>query len=101
MTYPGNLKAFLKFFMGLASCDFVTNDYVFVNILLYEPSEELTLTPYNDRFEELGFDSMSMVYNLGDLSLIQFYFLILILKVIFYKLTGICADCREKVTDTS
>jgi hypothetical protein len=55
--------------MGLASCDLVTNDYVFINILHYEPSEGLTLSPYNDRFEELGFDSMSMVYNLGDLAL--------------------------------
>jgi hypothetical protein len=68
LTFPGNLKAFLQFFMGLASCDLVTNDHVW-GFLDYEPSEELTLTPYNDRFEELGFETKSMVYNLGDLAL--------------------------------
>jgi hypothetical protein len=35
--FPGNLHAFLGFFMGLASCDLITNDYVFQEVLLYVP----------------------------------------------------------------
>jgi hypothetical protein len=56
----------------------------------YEPSSELTLTPYNDSFEDLGFDSLSIVYNMGDLSVLQFYILVLILKLAILKISGLC-----------
>jgi hypothetical protein len=87
-TLPGNLSSFLKFFMGIASCDLVTNDYVFVEILYYEPTSEQTLTPYNESFEDLGFETKSMVYNLGDLALIQFYILVLIAYLVILKIAS-------------
>jgi hypothetical protein len=69
---------------------------------MYEPSEEQTNNPYNDRFNELGFDSMSMVYNMGDLSLIQFYVLVLLGRLIFYKLQSCCCSKnKDKASATS
>ena len=48
--------------------DLFTNDTIFKEVLNYNPTSGLD--PYNDSFNDLGFDSMSMVYNLGDLSII-------------------------------
>jgi hypothetical protein len=47
-----------------------TSETFYIDFLSYEITKEQTLTPYNDSFEELGFDSMSMMYNFGDLGII-------------------------------
>ena len=66
--FPPNIASFLKFFMGLAALDLFTNDTIFTEVLCYVPT--VGLDPYNEQFEELGFETSSLVYNLGDLSLI-------------------------------
>jgi hypothetical protein len=101
-TFPGNTQAFLSFFMGLASCDFATSDYVFNEVLFYSPQNALTLTAYNEKFNNLGFDSMSMVYNMGDLSLIQFFVLVLVGQLIYFKLLACCKEsAKVKARKTS
>jgi hypothetical protein len=84
ITFPGNIRTFLQFFMGLASCDLFTNEEVFTNVFFFTPT--VGLEPYNDNFENLGLDSASMVYNLGDLAVIQFYLLFLILFLLIAKM---------------
>jgi hypothetical protein len=75
---------FLNFFMGLASCDLFTNEEIFANVFFFTPT--VGLEPYNDNFENLGFESASMIYNLGDLAVIQFYLLFLILFLLIAKM---------------
>jgi hypothetical protein len=54
--------------MGLASCDLFTNEEVLTNVFLFSPT--VGLEPYNDNFENLGFETSSIIYNLGDLAVI-------------------------------
>jgi hypothetical protein len=70
--------------MGLASCDLFTNEEIFAKVFFFTPT--VGLEPYNDNFESLGFESASMIYNLGDLAVIQFYLLFLIIFLLIAKM---------------
>jgi hypothetical protein len=68
ISFPGNIRMFLQFFMGLASCDLFTNEEIWRTVFHFEPSQGME--PYNDNFDALGFETSSIIYNLGDLAII-------------------------------
>ena len=56
------------------------------------------MVAYNARFELLGYDTTSIVYNLGDMSLIQFWVFVKVLILLFYGLLSkmYCCECMAK-----
>jgi hypothetical protein len=81
-------QVFCLFFTGFASADLFTSDEFFTEVLHFYPT--VGLEPYNDNFDELGFGTKSMVYNLGDISIIQLYIPLLALLLILKK----CGCCK-------
>ena len=81
----------LKTFLDLAVLDIFTSEEIFSETFNYTPT--IGLEEYGDRFTLLGYDTMSVVYNLGDLAIIQFYIGIIILKVIWYKFLSFFTCC--------
>ena len=84
VIFPGNIFSILKVFISIAQLDLFTDENTYSNTLNYNPiygMEEL-----NERFDLLGYDTQSMVYNLGDLSLIQFWIFIKLIYLGIYFL---------------
>jgi hypothetical protein len=54
---------------------------------MYNP--EIGHDPYNEKFSTLGFDTKVFFYNLGDISVLQFYVVYLVIKLLIQKI-GCC-----------
>jgi hypothetical protein len=76
LILPGNLFGILKIFINIATLDLLTSETMFSATFDYNPM--YGMSEYNDRFGLLGYDTQSVVYNLGDLSVLQFW--------VFFKL---------------
>jgi hypothetical protein len=57
----------------------VGTEDLFAGVFNYEPTKGME--PYNERFLMLKYESTSVVYNLGDVSLIQFW---IFFKIFFF-----------------
>ena len=68
IVFPGNIFSILSAFISIASLDLMTDENFFSNTLDYNPQDGMVA--YNERFELLGYDTTSIVYNLGDMSLL-------------------------------
>jgi hypothetical protein len=97
ISFPPNIFAILKVFIGIAQLDLITDDDLWVGTFNYEPS--VGMDPFNNRFELLSYETKSIIYNLGDLSIMQFYvFVGLIWLLIYYLLVkaSCCCHCMAK-----
>jgi hypothetical protein len=66
--FPGNIFGILKVFMSLAQLDLITSEDTYANTLNYNPVDGMD--EFRVRFTLLGYDTTSMVYNCGDLSIL-------------------------------
>ena len=66
--FPGNIRGILKVFISIAQLDLFTDEATFSETFNYNPED--CMEEFDDRFTLLGFDTTSIIYNLGDLSII-------------------------------
>jgi hypothetical protein len=83
--------------MGLAACDLFTSEELFQDVFQYRPT--VGLDAHSPKFEALGFDTRNFFFNLGDISIIQFYPLYLSIKAIFQK-CGCIKACNTHKNET-
>ena len=70
--------------MAIASIDMITDESVFEDTFSYLPL--YGMESYDEEFANLGFETCSFVYNMGDLAILQFGFLEIIVFMIITKL---------------
>ena len=68
IRWPGNIFGILKVFIDLASFSLLTSETMYAETFDYTPI--YGMEEYNSRFGLLGYDTQSIVYNLGDLSVL-------------------------------
>ena len=80
MMYPGVCMAFFGKLLELLNFDLLSEYSKFD--IPYEP-EQILSEPYNDNFGQIGFESCSIILNLGSVPwLIAFYSTIIFLLVV-------------------
>jgi hypothetical protein len=90
---PANLLFILSVFLEIAQLDLFGTEALFGNTFNYEPKEGME--PFNDRFLLLKYETQSVVYNLGDVSVIQFWIFVKIILYVVYKILARknCCEC--------
>jgi hypothetical protein len=68
VAFPGNIFGILKIFMSIAQLDLFTSEDTYAVTLNFNP--EQGMEEYNDRFTLGGYDTTSMVFNGGDMSIL-------------------------------
>ena len=65
---PGNIRGVLKVFISIAQLDLYTNEETFSETFNFNPED--CMDEYSEKFSLLSYETTSMIYNLGDLSII-------------------------------
>jgi hypothetical protein len=68
--------------MNLAQMDLFTSEYTYSEILNYNPT--VGMEEYGTRLPAVGYDTTSMIYNMGDTGIVQFWPLIMLLKLFLF-----------------
>lgn len=76
--------------------DLFTSEYTFSEILNYNPT--VGMDEFGTRLPAVGYDSTSMIYNMGDTGIIQFWPFIMLLKLFFFRRL---AKCKVKYVEKS